>query len=178
MNIERLLAHKAELRAQLNAELRFCRAKYRRWIADVDLQIYRLKRAPASNSRTSLRQLHPRANSGEQRSLPTSRDLGLLSLVRNLLADLDDQALTTRSLSQMVWEETGHRITSRRLGKPLSALARAGEIVVLKRGSGRQPTLYGRFQRRVGRRSFAGEISTTRQNPFESRTKRTGSSRA
>jgi hypothetical protein len=154
MNIERLLAHKAELRAQLNAELRFCRAKYRRWIADVDLQINQLRQASASNSRTALRQPQSRANPGKQRALPPPRELGMLPLVRNLLADLDNQALTTHSLSQMVWEETGRRITARRLGKPLSALAKAGEIVVLKRGSGRQPTLYGKFQRRAGRKSL------------------------
>ena len=174
MKIDRLLAHKAELRAQLNAELRFCRAKYRRWIGDVELQIKRLQEVQASESRSNpRRKVQTHAGLLEPAVSRSSRDANLLSLVGNILADLDNQPLTTHFLAQLIFEETGRRVAARRLGKPLSALAEAGEIVVLQRASSHQPTLYARFQRDAARRSFVSPNSAIPLDDFKYRSKRT-----
>jgi len=164
MNIDRLLAHKAELRAQLNAELRHCRAKYRRWIDDLERQIERLQQALAAKTRTNRRRnSRARAGSRKQRALKASRQADLLSLVRELLADLDNQPLTTEFLAQMIFHETGRRVAVRKLGKPLSALAKSRELVVLERASGHRPTLYARFRPDAARRSLVTETSAVRQ---------------
>jgi len=169
MNIDRLLAHKAELRAQLNAELRYCRAKYRRWIDDVELQIKRLQKAQASNTTCRARREECFPRTRKHHPLKSSRNTDLLSLVRDLLVDLDNQPLTTKYLAQVIFHETGRRIAARKLAKPLSALAKARELVVLERASGHQPTLYARFRPDAARRSFVDETSAVRQDMFKSR---------
>jgi hypothetical protein len=77
----------------------------------------------------------------------------------------------------LIFEETGRRVAARRLGKPLSALAEAGEIVVLQRASSHQPTLYARFQRDAARRSFVSPNSAIPLDDFKYRSKRTISRR-
>src|SRR5512138_801902 len=105
MKIDRLLARKAELRAQLNAELRFCHAKYRRWIAEVDAQIKRLRKAEtARTSPAPLRPRSTRSNSNARRISISKPRATLLHLVRSLLADLDEYPLTAHSLAQMIFE--------------------------------------------------------------------------
>lgn len=140
MNIDRLRAERLELVARRNTELRACRAKFRRWIAGVDLRIRRLQRARTAHATPA----PPRKGSCDGPAAHSS-STALMNLVRNALAGLDNQALTARFLSQMILEDSGRRIRPQHLEPTLAGLAELGEILLLQRAAGRRPTLYARL---------------------------------
>lgn len=143
MDHKALIERKAQLARRRDAELRACRAKWRRRINSVDL----LLRAAASpndiTSQTKPGQACPIAvfANALEGKVNGDRKKGVMEVVRQTLRH-NRGFFTTRALVEFINQTQSCSVTEREISHPLWSLRKLGEIRLVEKGKGRKPHMY------------------------------------
>jgi hypothetical protein len=131
-----LIERKAQLEKQRDAELKGCRAKWRRKLDAIDLL---LRESGHSNDDTQAEaQAVAFADVLEDTVEQTT---GVVEAIRRTLENVSG-IFTTRTLVEVINKTGQFSVTEREVANPLWRMHQAGEISILEKGSGRRPNVY------------------------------------
>jgi hypothetical protein len=146
MNKKALIKRKTQLKSKCDAELRACRAKWRRKINSVD----RLLRASAT-ANDIIRQTKSRQGSrsavaeiGFEGIVNGGQKQGLMEVVRQALRH-NQGFFTAKVLVELLNTTQSSSVTAREISPPLRSLYKRGEIRLVERGKGRKSHMYMKF---------------------------------
>jgi hypothetical protein len=138
MDTEELLEQRARLERQRDAELKACRAKWRRMIDVID---QRLKATTASSCALGCDHGPARLPEVLDEVIEEDRKRGVMDVVRQSLENYDG-AFTARTLVGIINKNKPSFLTERDVSNPLWRLRKLGIIKIIAKGKGRKPQEY------------------------------------
>lgn len=135
MDRKALLEQRTRLGRQRDAELKACRANWRRRIDAIDQRL----REAGTNSNSSQSDPHPQAFAEVLDELiEHDRKQGVMELVRRALEDCEGM-FTARTLVGLINKDKPSFLSERDVSNPLWRLRKLGEIKIVENGKGRKP---------------------------------------
>ena len=143
MDQKALRERRAQLETRRDAELRACRAKWRRRISSVDRLLRAAAAADGIMVETRSGQACPvtvLANALKGK-VNGDRKEGVMELVRQTLQH-NQGFFTAKALVEFINQTLSCSVTEREISHPLWSLRKLGEIRLVEKGKGRTPHMY------------------------------------